>query len=133
MLMMLIYWVEAYILLLKNTAALVTASKEIDLEVNAEKTKNMVMFQDQPAGQNHNIKDRCKAFQGVEQFRYLGTTWKYQNSIHEEIKSRLKYGDACYHSVQNLLSCLLLKNRKMKICRTNFACILYGCEAWSLT
>jgi len=39
--------------------------------------------------------------------------------IYEEIKSRLKSGNACYHSVQNhLSSCLLLKNRKMKICRT---------------
>jgi hypothetical protein len=47
--------VEAYKLLYKNTAALCTASKETDLQVNAEKTKNMVMFQDQQAGQNHNI------------------------------------------------------------------------------
>jgi hypothetical protein len=50
MLMMLIYWVEANILLNKNTAAIVTATKEIDLEINAEVTKNMVMFQDQQAG-----------------------------------------------------------------------------------
>jgi len=40
----------------RSTAALVTASKKLDLEVIAEKTKNMVMFQDQQAGQNHNIK-----------------------------------------------------------------------------
>jgi hypothetical protein len=76
---MLIYWVEAYILL-HNTSALFTASKEIDLKVNAEKTKNMVMFQDQQAGQNHNIKTGNKSFQWVEQFRYLGTTMKNQNS-----------------------------------------------------
>jgi hypothetical protein len=49
-------------ILLHNTAALVTASKETDLEVNAEKTKNMVMFQDQQAGQNHNIKTDNKPF-----------------------------------------------------------------------
>jgi hypothetical protein len=109
--------VEAYILLHKNTAALVTASKDIDLEVNAGKTKNMVMFQDQQAGQNHNIKTGNKSFQWVEQFRYLGKPLKNQNSIHEKIKSRVKSGNACYHLVQNLLSCLLLKNRKMKICR----------------
>jgi len=42
--LMLIYWTEAYILLHKNTAALVTASKELDPEVNAEKTKNMPCF-----------------------------------------------------------------------------------------
>jgi hypothetical protein len=39
----------------KNTEALVVASKEIGLEVNAEKTNYMVMSQDQNAGQNHNI------------------------------------------------------------------------------
>jgi len=80
MLMMLIYWMEAYILLHKNTTSLVTSSKEIDLEASTEKTKNMVMFQDQQAGQNHNIKTGNKSFQGVEQFRYLGITLTNQNS-----------------------------------------------------
>jgi len=51
----------------------------------------------------------------VEQFKYLGTTITYQNSIQEEIKSRLKSGNACYRSVQNLLSSSLLsKNLKIK-------------------
>jgi hypothetical protein len=44
----------------------------------------------------------------VEEFKYLGTTLKDQNYIHEEIKSTLKLGNACYHSVQNLLSSSLL-------------------------
>jgi hypothetical protein len=57
-----------------------------------------------------------------------------QNSIHEEIKSRLKSGNACYHSVQNLLSSSLLsKNAKIEICRTIILpVVLYGCESWSL-
>ena len=50
---------------------------------------------------------------------YLGTTLTDQNSIQEEIKSRLKLGNACYYSVQNLLSSTLLsKNLKIKIYRT---------------
>jgi len=44
----------------------------------------------------------------VEEFKYLGTTITDQNSIQEEIKSRRKSGNACYHSVQNLLSSSLL-------------------------
>jgi len=40
----------------KNTDALVVASKETGLQVNAEKTKYMVMARDQNARQNHNIK-----------------------------------------------------------------------------
>jgi len=40
----------------KNTEALVATSKEIVLEVNAEKTKYTVMSRDENAGKNHNIK-----------------------------------------------------------------------------
>jgi len=58
-----------------------------------------------------------------------------QNSIVEEIKSRLRSGNACYHSVQNILSSRLLsKNVKIKIYRTIILpAVLYGCETWSLT
>ena len=71
----------------------------------------------------------------MEQFKYLGTTLTYQNSIREEIKSRLKSENACYHLVQNLLpSSLLSKNTKNKIHRTIILpVVLYGCETWSLT
>ena len=50
----------------------------------------------------------------VEEFKYLGTTLTNKNSIQEEIKSRLKLGNACYYSVQNLLSSSLL-SKKLKI------------------
>jgi hypothetical protein len=85
----------------KNTEALVVASKEIGLEVNAEKTKYMVMSRAQNAGENRKIKIDNKSFERVEQFKYLGTTLTDRNCIHEEIKSRLKVGNACYHSVQS--------------------------------
>jgi hypothetical protein len=59
------------------------------------------------------------SFERAEQFKYLGTTLANQNSIQEDIKSRLKSGNACYHSVQNLLSYRLLsKNLRSKIYRT---------------
>jgi len=74
-------------------------------------------------------------FDRVEDFKYLVTTLTNQNSIAEEIKSRLKSGNACYHLVQNLLSSrLLFKNLKIKIYRTIIlSLVLYGCETWSLT
>jgi hypothetical protein len=58
-----------------------------------------------------------------------------QNSIQEEIKSRLKSGNAYYHLVQNLLSShLLSKNINTKIHRTIILhVVLFGCETWSLT
>jgi len=74
-------------------------------------------------------------FERVEEFKYLGTALTNQNSIQEEIKSRLKLVNACYHWVQNLLSSSLLsKNIKIKIYRTIILpIVLYGCETWSLT
>jgi len=43
-------------------------------------------------------------------------------------------GNACYHSVQDLLSSTLLsKNLKIKIYRTIILPVLYGCETRSLT
>jgi len=71
----------------------------------------------------------------LEEFKYLGTTLTHQNSIQEEIKSRLRLGNACYHSLQNRLSSRLLsKNLKIKIYRTIILpIVLYGCVTWSLT
>ena len=81
------------------------------------------------------MRDDNSTFERVEEFKYLGTNLKNQNSIPEEIKSRLRSGNACYHSVQNLLSSRLLsKNLKIKIYRTIILpVVLYGCETWSLT
>jgi hypothetical protein len=67
----------------KNTEVLLVASKEIGLEVNAEKTKYMVMSRDQNAGQNGCIQTGNKSFETVKQFKYLGTTINIPNSIHE--------------------------------------------------
>jgi hypothetical protein len=119
----------------KKNADLVIASKKTGLEVNAEKTKYMVVSPNQNTGQNHNIKIDNKSFESVEEFKYLGTTLTNRNSIHEEIKSRLKLWNACYHSVQNLLSYRLLsKNTKIGVHRTIILPVaLYGRETWSLT
>ena len=79
----------------------------------------MVMSRDQNAGRSHSVKTDNSSFERVEQFKYLVTTLTNQNSTPEEIKRRLKSGDACYYSVQNLLSSSLLsKNLKIKIERT---------------
>ena len=103
----------------ENAEALVAATREIGLEVSADKTKYMVMSRDQNAGQNHRVRIDNSTFVRVEEFKYLGTTLTIKNSIWEEIKSRLRSGNACYHSVENLLSSRLLsKKLKIKIYRT---------------
>jgi len=68
----------------------------------------MVMVRDQNAGRSHNIKIDNSSFERMAEFTYLGTTLTNQNYIQEEMKSKLKSGNACYHSVQNLLSSSLL-------------------------
>ena len=72
---------------------------------------------------------------GWKSLNIFGITLTNQNSIREEIKCRLRSGNACNHSVQNLLSYRLLSRKlKIKIYRTiTLPVVLYGCEAWSLT
>jgi hypothetical protein len=119
----------------ENAEALLAATKKIGLEVNADKTKYMVMSRDQNAGRGQRVKIDKSSIEGVEEFKYLGTMLTDQNSVQEEIKSRLKLGNACYHLVQNRLSSRLLsKHLKVKIYRTIILpVVLYGCETWSLT
>jgi len=79
-------------MLKKNAEALVAATKEIGLEVNAHKTKYMTVSRDQNAGRIHNMKIEGNAIERVEEFKYFGTTLTNQNSIQEEIKCRLNLG-----------------------------------------
>jgi hypothetical protein len=97
----------------KNTETLIVASKEVGLEINVEKTRNMLLSRHQKIGQNRGVKIANRSFENVSQFKYLGTTATNQNLIQEEIKRRLNSGNACYHSVQNLLSSRLL-SKKLK-------------------
>jgi hypothetical protein len=109
----------------KNTEASIVASKESGLEVNADKTNYMAMSPDQNAGRSHNVEIGNSSFERVEQFKYLGKTLTKQNSIREEIMSRLKSGSACCHLVQNHLSSRKKnKNIKIKIYRT-IPCLLF--------
>jgi hypothetical protein len=104
----------------ENTETLLEACKNIGLEINAEKTTY--------------IRIANGSFGSVAKFKYLGTTLTNQNDIHDEIKSRLNSGNACYYSVQNLLSSrLILKDLKIKIYKTvMLPVVLYECKTWSL-
>jgi hypothetical protein len=119
----------------ENTETLLEASRDIDLEINAEKTKYMIMSCHPNSGQNQNIRTANGSFEKVAKFKHLGTTLTNQNDIHDEIKSTLNSGNACYYSFQNLLSSRLIsKNLRIKIYKTVILpVVLYGCETWSLT
>jgi sorting nexin-29 len=119
----------------KNKEALLDAIKEVSLELNQEKTKYMLMSHSQNIRQKHNIKTANRSFEDVARFKYLGATLTDQNCMHKDTMSRLNFGNACYHSVQSLLSsCLLSRNIKVKIYKTIILpFVLYGCETLSLT
>jgi hypothetical protein len=72
----------------ENTETLFVASREGGLEINAEKTKYMIMSRHQNSGQNQNTMIANESFENVEKFKYLGTTLTNQNDSHDDIKSR---------------------------------------------
>jgi hypothetical protein len=119
----------------KNTETLIDAIKKVGMEINVENTKYVLLSRHQNVGQNRDIKTANRSFENVSQFKYLGTTVTNKNLIPEEIKRRLNSGNACYHSVQNLLSSrLLAKNLTIRIYETIILpLLLYGCETCSLT
>ncbi|KAJ4429697.1 hypothetical protein ANN_21898 [Periplaneta americana] len=119
----------------ENTGILLEASKEIGLEVNPEKTKYMIMSRDVNIVRNGNIKIGNLSFEEVEKFKYLGATVTNINDTREEIKHRINMGNACYYSIEKLLSCSLLsKNLKVRIYKTVILpVVLYRCETWTLT
>jgi hypothetical protein len=76
----------------------------------------MIMSRHPNSGQNQNIMTANESFEKVAKSKYLGTILTNQNDIHDEMKSRLNSGSACYHSLQNLLPFFLIsKNLKIKI------------------
>jgi hypothetical protein len=96
--------------------------------LDADKTKYMIVSPDHNAGRSHSMRTDNSSIERVEEFKYVGTTLTNQNSIPQEIKSRLKLGNACSYSEQNRLSSSLLsKNLKIKVYRCIILpVVLYG-------
>jgi hypothetical protein len=73
----------------ENTETVFETSRDIGLEINAEKTKCMIMYRHPNSGQNQNVTIASGSLENVTD----------QNDIHDEIKSTLNSGNVCYHSV----------------------------------
>jgi hypothetical protein len=103
----------------------------VGLEINIKKTKYILLLScHRNAGQNCDIKIANRSFENVSQFIYLGMSVTNQNSIQEDLKMECNAGNACYHSVQNLLSSHLLpKSVTIRIYKTVILhVVLYGYE-----
>jgi hypothetical protein len=70
----------------ENTETLLEASRDIGLEINAEKTKCMIMYRHPNSGQNQNIRIGNESFENVAKFKYLGTILTNKNDVHDEIR-----------------------------------------------
>jgi hypothetical protein len=114
----------------ENSETLLEASRDIGLEINAEKTKYMIMSRYPNSGHNQNIRIANESFENVTKFKYLGTTLTNKNDIHDKIKCILNSWYACYYSIQNFLSSFSYKkNLKIKIYKAVILpVVLYGCE-----
>ncbi|KAJ4429756.1 hypothetical protein ANN_21960 [Periplaneta americana] len=78
---------------------------------------------------------RADRYSTANTIKYLGATVTNINDTQEEIKHRIKMGNACYYSVEKLLSSSpMSKNLKVRIYKTVILpVVLYGCETWTLT
>ena len=71
----------------ENAETLVGATKEIGLEVNADKTKYMIMSRDQNAGRSYSMKIYNNTIERVEEFKYLGTTLTNKNLFRKKLRA----------------------------------------------
>jgi hypothetical protein len=88
----------------ENTETALGASSDIGLEINAEKTKYMILSRHPNSGQDQNKRIANKSFKNVAKIKYWGTTLRNRNGIYVQIKSSLNSWSACCYSVQNLSS-----------------------------
>jgi hypothetical protein len=94
----------------ENTESLLEASRDVSLEINAEKTKYMIMYCHPNLGQNQNVRIANESFESVATFKYLETILTNQNDIHDEIKSGLNLGMLAI--IQSKIFCLPISYQK---------------------
>ena len=107
----------------------------VGLGVNYDKTKYMITSRQQNIVQNQNIAIESSSFEKVEKLKYLGVTVTNTNDNRAEIKRRINMGNACYYSLEKMLSSHL-RSKKLQVKTYKLIIlpvVLYGCETLFLT
>jgi len=117
--------------IISSTFKLIEASLRIELKINGNKTKYMIMTRHLINKQNLNIDQYT--FEQVDNFKYLGVNINANNNMHNEIHLRLAAANRSYFAMNKMFkSRLLLKESKVKLYMTYLhPVIMYGCETWS--
>jgi len=95
----------------------------------------MIISQNTGNEGDKSIRISYEVIEKINKFKYLGTYVTSKTEVTEKLKSRLVSGNACFYSVQKLLTSRLISRKlKLKIYRTVILPeLLYGCESWSTT
>jgi hypothetical protein len=115
------------------TSELLEASKNMELCINEDKTKCMVLSwgnENQPDLQVNNL-----TFEKVENFKYLGVNINSKNDMYQETSERITNGNRCYYGISKLLkSKSLSRKSKTKLYSSYLRPIItYAYETWSST
>jgi hypothetical protein len=84
----------------KNTEAILVSCKDNGIQLNAVKITFVVMSGDQNSRRSHNVKCDNVSFERVKEVKLFGTVLKYENSVQQDIKSRMKSGKVFYLAEQ---------------------------------
>lgn len=114
---------------------LFTAAKKLGLEVNAEKTKYMVISPNEARRRRENITIANMTFENVESFVYLGAELNSANKISSEIQRRIMAANRAYFAnIKLLKSRLLSRTTKIKVYKTLIRPVAtYGAETWNIS
>jgi hypothetical protein len=63
------------------------AGNDVGLDVNADKTKYMVMSREQKAGRCYNVKTDSRPFERVEKLGYLGKLKQIKNLFRNKLRA----------------------------------------------
>ena len=108
-------------------------SKRVGLECNVGKTKLMLLSRRDRIDDNVNIGDM--EVEGVQSFKYLGSTVTSNNLMDNEIIERIGVGNRCVFALGRVLKSQIISRRtKSRIYNIIIRpTVLYGCETWTLT